>query len=157
MTVAHPERIQAMIIQNAVSHEEGLSPLWAVRRAFWQDRTDHEAEARANLLSLETTRKGHLGTSLDSSQYNPDLWVDEYYFLTSPDRPVFNWICFTTIRTTSNPIQSGNNGYAIINLPSWYCGVATAPHLPSPAPKRIAEMIQAQNFTSSMRGISRWT
>src|SRR5580704_16814798 len=84
MALAHPEKIQAMIIQNAVAHEEGLSPLWAVRRAFWQDRAAHEAEVRANLLSLEPTRKRHLGTSPDSSQYNPDLWVDEYYFLNQP-------------------------------------------------------------------------
>src|SRR5215471_18754005 len=28
MAVAHPEEIQALIIQNAVSHEEGLSPIW---------------------------------------------------------------------------------------------------------------------------------
>jgi pimeloyl-ACP methyl ester carboxylesterase len=84
MALAHPEKIQAMIIQNAVSHEEGLSPLWAVRRAFWQDRATHEAEVRANLLSLEATRKRHVGTSPDSSQYNPDLWVDEYYFLNQP-------------------------------------------------------------------------
>ena len=81
MALAHPERVQAMIIQNAVSHEEGLSPLWAVRRAFWQDRSAHETEVRSNLLSLEATRKRHIGTSPDPTQYNPDLWVDEYYFL----------------------------------------------------------------------------
>ena len=62
MALAHPERVQAMIIQNAVSHEEGLSPLWAVRRAFWEDRPAHEAEVRNNLLSLEATRKRHVGT-----------------------------------------------------------------------------------------------
>ncbi len=84
MALAHPEKIQAMIIQNAVSHEEGLSPLWAVRWAFWQDRAAHEAEVRANLLSLEATKKRHVGTSPDISQYNPDLWVDEYYFLNQP-------------------------------------------------------------------------
>src|SRR5437868_7641737 len=28
MAVAHPEKVQALIIQHAVSHEEGLSPLW---------------------------------------------------------------------------------------------------------------------------------
>jgi pimeloyl-ACP methyl ester carboxylesterase len=84
MALAHPEKVQAMIIQNAVSHEEGLSALWAVRRAFWQDRAGHEAEVRANLLSLEATKKRHVGTSLDLSQYNPDLWVDEYYFLNQP-------------------------------------------------------------------------
>ena len=84
MALAHPERVQAMIIQNAVSHEEGLSPLWAVRRAFWQDRPAHEAEVRSNLLSLEATRKRHVGTSPDPAQYDPDLWVDEYYFLNQP-------------------------------------------------------------------------
>ncbi len=83
MALAHPERVQAMIIQNAVSHEEGLSPLWAVRRAFWQDRPAHEAELRANLLSLEATRKRHVGTSPDPAQYNPDLWVDGS-FLSQP-------------------------------------------------------------------------
>ena len=34
MAVAHPEKVEAIIIQNAVSHEEGLSSLWAARRAF---------------------------------------------------------------------------------------------------------------------------
>jgi len=84
MALAHSDKIQAMIIQNAVSHEEGLSSLWAVRRAFWEDRAAHEAEVRTNLLSLEATKKRHLGTSPDVSLYNPDLWVDEYYFLNQP-------------------------------------------------------------------------
>lgn len=84
MALAHPEKVQAMIIQNAVSHEEGLSPLWAVRRAFWKDRAAHEAEVRTNLLSLEATKKRHIGSSPDVSLYNPDLWVDEYYFLNQP-------------------------------------------------------------------------
>ena len=84
IALVHPDKIQAMIIQNAVSHEEGLSPLWAVRRAFWEDRAAHEAEVRTNLLSLEATKKRHVGTSPDVSLYNPDLWVDEYYFLNQP-------------------------------------------------------------------------
>jgi len=84
MALAHSDKIQAMIIQNAVSHEEGLSPLWAVRRAFWDDRAAHEAEVRTNLLSLEATKKRHVGTSPDVSLYNPDLWVDECYFLNQP-------------------------------------------------------------------------
>ena len=31
MAIAEPEKVEAIIIQNAVSHEEGLSPLWAAR------------------------------------------------------------------------------------------------------------------------------
>jgi pimeloyl-ACP methyl ester carboxylesterase len=84
LALDHPERIQAMVIQNAVSHEEGLSSLWSVRRAFWQDRPAHEAEVRSNLLSLKATRERHVGSSPHPEQINPDAWVDEYYFLNQP-------------------------------------------------------------------------
>ena len=84
MAVDHPEKVEAIIIQNAVSHEEGLSPLWASRRAFWQDRASHEASFRKSFLSLETTRNRHLGTSPHPERINPDTWMDEYYFLNQP-------------------------------------------------------------------------
>src|SRR5450432_491836 len=84
MAVDHPEKVEAIIIQNAVSHEEGLSPLWAARRAFWQDRASHEAAFRKSFLSLETTRNRHLGTSPHPERINPDTWTDEYYFLNQP-------------------------------------------------------------------------
>jgi pimeloyl-ACP methyl ester carboxylesterase len=84
MALAHPELIQSIIIQNAVSHEEGLSPLWAARRAFWQNRVSHEAEFRTRFLSLETIRNRHLGTSPHPERINPDTWMDEYVFLNQP-------------------------------------------------------------------------
>jgi pimeloyl-ACP methyl ester carboxylesterase len=84
MAVAHPVKVEAIIIQNAVSHEEGLSPLWAARRAFWQDRASHEAAFRKSFLSLETTRKRHLGTSPQPERIDPDIWTDEVYFLNQP-------------------------------------------------------------------------
>jgi pimeloyl-ACP methyl ester carboxylesterase len=39
---------------------------------------------REYILSLEATKKRHIGTSPDSSLYDPDLWTDEYYFLNQP-------------------------------------------------------------------------
>jgi pimeloyl-ACP methyl ester carboxylesterase len=63
MAVDRPEKVEAIIIQNAVSHEVGLSSLWAARRAFWNDRAAHEAAFRKSFLSLETTRNRHVGTS----------------------------------------------------------------------------------------------
>ncbi len=84
MAVARPGTIQAIIVQNAVSHEEGLSSLWAARKAFWKDRASHEVAFRRNFLSLETTRNRHLGTSPHVERINPDTWTDEYYFLNQP-------------------------------------------------------------------------
>lgn len=84
LAVAHPEKVQAIVIQNAVSHEEGLSPLWVVRREFWKDRAGHEAAMRKGFISLEATRQRHVGTSPAPEKINPDTWQDEYYFLNQP-------------------------------------------------------------------------
>src|SRR5580698_9984508 len=53
MVLAHPERVQALIVQDGVAHNEGLGANWATRRAFWADRSGHEEALRKNLLSLE--------------------------------------------------------------------------------------------------------
>jgi len=84
MALAHPERLQALIVQNAVSHEEGLGPLWQKRRAFWADRAPNEAGLRASFFSLETTRQRHVGKNPNVEVFNPDLWSDEFNFLSQP-------------------------------------------------------------------------
>src|SRR5271154_910753 len=38
IALAHPERVQALIVQDAVAHNEGLGANWKARRAFWADR-----------------------------------------------------------------------------------------------------------------------
>jgi pimeloyl-ACP methyl ester carboxylesterase len=43
MALSHRERVRAIIVQNAVSHEQGLSPLWGARRKYWADPV-HELE-----------------------------------------------------------------------------------------------------------------
>ena len=59
MAVDQPEKVEAIIIQNAVSHEEGLSPLWAARRAFWQDRASQEPAVSCKaFLSLTAPATG---------------------------------------------------------------------------------------------------
>jgi pimeloyl-ACP methyl ester carboxylesterase len=73
-----------MIIQNAVAHDAGLTKLWEARRAFWADRATHEATLRENLLSLEATRRRHLGSDPAVERYDPDLWTDEFAFLSQP-------------------------------------------------------------------------
>ncbi len=38
MALAHPDRVEALIVQDAVAHNEGLGANWNTRRAFWADR-----------------------------------------------------------------------------------------------------------------------
>ncbi len=84
MALAHPERVQALIVQDAVAHNTGLGANWAARREFWADRAANEAALRANLLSLATTKTRHIGSDPNVERYDPDLWMDEFAFLSSP-------------------------------------------------------------------------
>ena len=46
MALAHPERIEALIVQDAVAHNEGLGANWKTRREFWKDRAANESALR---------------------------------------------------------------------------------------------------------------
>ena len=99
MALIHPERINALIVQNAVAHNEGLGPLWKARRAFWADRSAHEETLRTNLLSLATTRTRHVGADPNVERYDPDLWTDEFAFLSQPGQAEIQSDLFYDYRT----------------------------------------------------------
>jgi len=84
LALAHPERVQSLIVQDAVAHDTGLGENWNLRRAFWADRATYEATLRSNLLSLATTRTRHVGNDPQVERYDPDLWTDEFRFLNQP-------------------------------------------------------------------------
>jgi len=107
MALAHPERLGSLIIQNAVAHETGLTPLWAARRAFWADRAANEATLRKNLLSLDATRKRHVGSDPRIERYDPDLWTDEFAFLNQPGQGDIQTELFYDYRTN------------VASYPSW--------------------------------------
>jgi pimeloyl-ACP methyl ester carboxylesterase len=84
MILANPQRVQSLIVQDAVAHNEGLGVNWKARRAFWADRAANETLLRQNLLSLAATRTRHVGNDPAVERYDPDLWSDEFAFLSSP-------------------------------------------------------------------------
>jgi len=99
MALAHPERIEALIVQDAVAHNEGLGANWNARRAFWADRAANESTLRTNLLSLATTRTRHVGNDPDVERYDPDLWTDEFAFLSQPGQADIQSDLFYDYRT----------------------------------------------------------
>ena len=99
MALAHPERVQALIVQDAVAHNEGLGANWATRRAFWADRPVYEDKLRTNLLSLATTKTRHVGDDPNVELYDPDLWTDEYAFLNAPGQAQIQSDLFYDYRT----------------------------------------------------------
>jgi pimeloyl-ACP methyl ester carboxylesterase len=99
MALAHPERVQALIVQDAVAHNEGLGANWTTRRAFWADRPANEEALRKNLLSLAATKTRHVGDDPKIELYDPDLWTDEYAFLSTPGQAQIQSDLFYDYRT----------------------------------------------------------
>jgi pimeloyl-ACP methyl ester carboxylesterase len=99
MLLAHPERIESLIVQDAVAHNEGLGANWKTRRAFWADRPANESALRTNLLSLAATRTRHVGSDPNVERYDPDLWKDEFYFLNQPGQADIQSDLFYDYRT----------------------------------------------------------
>jgi pimeloyl-ACP methyl ester carboxylesterase len=99
IAMAHPERIEGLVVQNAVAHNEGLGKSWEVRRAFWADRVTNESALRTNLLSLAAAKARHVGTDPDVDRYDPDLWTDEFAFLSQPAQAEIQSDLFYDYRT----------------------------------------------------------
>lgn len=99
MALAHPDRIEALIVQDAVAHNEGLGANWKTRREFWADRAANETALRTNLLSLDATRARHVGYDPNIERYSPDLWTDEFYFLNRPGQDQIQSDLFYDYRT----------------------------------------------------------
>jgi pimeloyl-ACP methyl ester carboxylesterase len=79
----HPERLQALIIQNANTYKEGLGAKWTGIARYWEDPKAHP-EVLDAFTSLTATEQRHtLGTS-HPERYNPDTWTDEFAHLSKP-------------------------------------------------------------------------
>jgi pimeloyl-ACP methyl ester carboxylesterase len=99
IALRHPDRIAALIIQNAVAHNEGLGANWKTQREFWADRAKNESALRSNLLPLATTRTRHVGSDPNIDRYDPDLWTDEFAFLNQPGQADIQTELFYDYRT----------------------------------------------------------
>jgi len=99
MVLRHPERAGALIVQDAVAHNEGLGANWVTRRAFWADRAKYDEALKTNLLSMVATKTRHVGDDPKVELYDPDLWTDEYRFLNSPGQAQIQSDLFYDYRT----------------------------------------------------------
>jgi pimeloyl-ACP methyl ester carboxylesterase len=83
MVVAHPERVQSLILQNANVYNEGLGAKWGGIAKYWSDRSAHPEVFDAFVSFAATEQRHTLGTS-HPERYNPDTWTDEYAHLSKP-------------------------------------------------------------------------
>ncbi len=81
--MAKPERVGALIVQNANAYAEGLGPKWSGIAKYWQDPARHLDQFEA-FVSLDGARQRHLAGSPRPERYSPDSWADEHAMLSRP-------------------------------------------------------------------------
>jgi pimeloyl-ACP methyl ester carboxylesterase len=81
--MAHPDRVQALIIQNANVYKLGLGAKWAGIARYWAAPAAHPEVVDA-FMSPAATEQRHTAGTEHPERYNPDTWTDEYAHLSQP-------------------------------------------------------------------------
>jgi len=84
LAVKHPERVQALIVQNGNAYEEGLGDFWLPIKKYWKDRSPQNAEPLRKFLTYEATKWQYTNGVRNVEYINPDAWTADQYLL---DRP----------------------------------------------------------------------
>ncbi|KAH8649370.1 alpha/beta hydrolase fold protein [Xylariales sp. PMI_506] len=83
IALQHPERVRALIVQNANAYREGLGPKWARIADFWTDPAANTEQVDI-FTSLKGAKQRHLGMTPHPERYDPDAWTDEFAMLSRP-------------------------------------------------------------------------
>ena len=84
LAAKHPERVQALIVQNGNAYEEGLGDFWKPFRAYWAERNEATTEPLKDFLTLDATKWQWTHGTRDADTISPDTWIVDQYHL---DRP----------------------------------------------------------------------
>lgn len=89
LAVKHPDKIEALIVQNGNAYEEGLGEFWEPLRAYWSEPNETNKNALKKFLTLEATRWQYTHGVKNENAINPDNWIHDQSLL---DRPGNNEI-----------------------------------------------------------------
>lgn len=84
IATAHPERVQALIVQNGNVYEEGLNPdTWAPIMALWDGGRNAEIEAQiaAQVFSLEGLKWQYAHGTRNPEGILPDNWLLDHQLI----------------------------------------------------------------------------
>ena len=80
----HPERVQALVIQNGNAYDEGLREFWEPLKAFWRDPTDDKRVALATSFEFDASKWQYTHGVRRPEVISPDNWIVDQYFLSRP-------------------------------------------------------------------------
>lgn len=84
LAVKYPERVQSLIVQNGNAYEEGLRDFWIPLKAYWKDRSETNANALRQFLTVDATKWQWTHGTRNQKLVDPNIWTLDQALL---DRP----------------------------------------------------------------------
>ncbi len=101
LATKHPERVEALIVQNGNAYEEGLREFWEPLKAYWRDRSEENAEKLRQFFTLDATKWQYTQGVRNSQTISPDNWNMDQLFLDRAGNPDIQLALFYSY--SSNP------------------------------------------------------
>jgi pimeloyl-ACP methyl ester carboxylesterase len=102
LAVRHPERVQALIVQNGNAYVEGIdNDFWAPIKKFWADKSPENAAALRQALTLDAIKWRYTHGVRQPEKIDPDTWTVDEALLNKPGEDVIQLALFYSYR--SNP------------------------------------------------------
>lgn len=84
LAVKHPDRVEALIVQNGNAYDEGLGEFWEPLKAYWNEPNEKNRDALRKFLTMEATRWQYTHGVKNENAISPDNWIHDQTLL---DRP----------------------------------------------------------------------
>lgn len=84
LALAHPERVQGLIVQNGNAYVEGLREFWNPFKAYWKEPSPANGDKLRPFLELAATKWQYTHGVRNPHRISPDTWTLDQAYL---DRP----------------------------------------------------------------------
>ncbi|HEY2121701.1 MAG TPA: hypothetical protein VGH37_21145 [Candidatus Acidoferrum sp.] len=98
LALRHPERVQALIVQNGNAYDEGLLEFWDPIKKYWKDAAPENRAALHFLVDAKSTRWQYENGVSDLTLLDPTTWaLDQIGLAIVPGIGTFRWISSTRL------------------------------------------------------------
>jgi pimeloyl-ACP methyl ester carboxylesterase len=101
LAVKHPEKIEALIVQNGNAYDEGLGEFWEPLKAYWNEPNEKNKDVLRKFLTIEATKWQYTHGVRNENAISPDNWIHDQSLLDRPGNSEIQLQLFYDYR--SNP------------------------------------------------------
>jgi pimeloyl-ACP methyl ester carboxylesterase len=81
LAIEHPERVQALVVQNGNAYEEGLREFWTPLKRYWASGSAADRDSLRAFLTVGATKWQYTHGVGDTTRVSPDSWMLDQQYL----------------------------------------------------------------------------